>query len=257
MLPSQQFGALPLHSATDLVTAAVHDIEEAWTQGKIASILTLNVQGAFDSVLPGRLIHRLQEQRWPHNIQKWVASFLTDRSATLKLDGTMSDPLLLSCGLPQGSPASPVLFMLYIEPLFRIGPLERHKSRFGYADDLCLLATSHSFSTNCDILENDYTELATWASSEGLTFDSGKSELLHLTRKRTSENPPISLRSSPSTHRISPTSTKESLKWLGVHFDHRLSFTIHAKTMAAKAHPIASHIRSLSNTVRGARPHLL
>src|SRR6266480_3389130 len=117
VLPRQQFGALPLRSATDLVAAAVHDIEEAWSRGKVVSMLTLGVQGALDTVLPGLLIRRLQDQKWPCNIQKWVASFLTDRSATIKLDGISGNTLLLSHGLPQGSPASPILFMLYIEPI--------------------------------------------------------------------------------------------------------------------------------------------
>lgn len=55
-LHPQQFGALPLRSATDLATALILDIEEAWSRGLKASMLTLDVQGAFDAVLSGRLI---------------------------------------------------------------------------------------------------------------------------------------------------------------------------------------------------------
>ena len=59
VLHSQQFGALPLCSATDLTAALVHDVEEAWAWGLKASMLTLDVQGAFDAVLPGCLVGRL------------------------------------------------------------------------------------------------------------------------------------------------------------------------------------------------------
>jgi len=60
VLHPQQFGALPLRSATDLAAALIHDVEEAWSRGLKASMLTLDVRGAFDAVLPGRLIRRLQ-----------------------------------------------------------------------------------------------------------------------------------------------------------------------------------------------------
>lgn len=51
VLHPQQFGALPLRLATDLAVALVHNVEEAWARGLKASILTLDVQGAFDAVL--------------------------------------------------------------------------------------------------------------------------------------------------------------------------------------------------------------
>ena len=59
VLHPQHFGALPLCSATDLTAALVHDVEEAWAWGLKASMLTLDVQGAFDAVLPGCLVGRL------------------------------------------------------------------------------------------------------------------------------------------------------------------------------------------------------
>jgi hypothetical protein len=80
VLASQQFGALLLRSAVDLTTCLTHDVEEAPAQGYTASLLTLDVKGAFDTVLPGRLVRRLREQGWPSNLVQWVASFATGRS---------------------------------------------------------------------------------------------------------------------------------------------------------------------------------
>ena len=83
ILHPQHFGALPLHSATDLAAALVHNVEQTWVCKKKASMLTLDVQGAFDAVLPGRLVLRLQGQGWPTNIVCWVASFTQGRTASL------------------------------------------------------------------------------------------------------------------------------------------------------------------------------
>jgi hypothetical protein len=57
VLASQQFRALPLCSVVDLTTCLLHDVEQALNQGKTASLLTLDIKGAFDGVLPGRLVY--------------------------------------------------------------------------------------------------------------------------------------------------------------------------------------------------------
>lgn len=55
VLASQQFGALPLRSAIDLTTCLLHDAEQALNQKQTATLLTFDVKGAFDGVLPGGL----------------------------------------------------------------------------------------------------------------------------------------------------------------------------------------------------------
>jgi len=138
---SQQFGALPLRSSVDLTTCLTHDVEKALASGYKASMLTIDVKGAFDAVLPGRLAYRLREQGWPDHLVRWVYSFATQRTVRIRLDGETGPEIAIQCGLPQGSPVSPILFMLYIAPLFWLGAPAR---RFGYADDIALLAISKS-----------------------------------------------------------------------------------------------------------------
>src|SRR5205809_6898185 len=105
-----------------------------------------------------------------------------DRSATIKLDGKSGKPFMLTQGLPQGSPVSLCLFMLYIQPIFHCLSPPQLKSRFGYIDDICLLAASHSLPANCETLKHEYTNLTSWACTEGLAFNTKKTDLLYLTR---------------------------------------------------------------------------
>ncbi|KAI0993699.1 hypothetical protein K3495_g14485 [Podosphaera aphanis] len=53
VLASQQFRAVPLRSATDLTACLVHDVETALNSKLTSSVLTLDVKGTFDGVLPG------------------------------------------------------------------------------------------------------------------------------------------------------------------------------------------------------------
>lgn len=77
VISQQQFGALQKHSATDLVGCLIHNIEVARSKGNLASLLTIDVKGAFDTVLPGRLIQRLQEQGWP--LQNYPTTYPVSR----------------------------------------------------------------------------------------------------------------------------------------------------------------------------------
>jgi Reverse transcriptase (RNA-dependent DNA polymerase) len=73
---------------------------------------------------------------------RWVASFVSQRSAAVRLDGETGATVQIQSGLPQGSPTSPILFMLFMQPLFSLGSRDRKRARFGYADDISLLMES-------------------------------------------------------------------------------------------------------------------
>jgi endonuclease/exonuclease/phosphatase (EEP) superfamily protein YafD len=145
ILASQQFGALPLRSAVDLTTCLLYNVEQALNQSKTASLLTFDIKGAFDGVLPGRLVYRLRTQGWPDNLVRWITSFITGRTVQIRLDEELGPKTRIFCGLPQGSPISPILFMLFLAPLFWIGKL---KARFGYANNRAFLAISLFLEAN-------------------------------------------------------------------------------------------------------------
>ncbi|POS84553.1 hypothetical protein EPUL_002906 [Erysiphe pulchra] len=132
----QQFGALPKRSANDLVSCVVHDIEEARCQGWASTLVTLDIQGAFDSVLHNRLLWRMQAQGWPDMILQWTRSFLMNRSVQVRYPGGVTSPKGLVCGVPQGSPISPLLSLLYMAEPMRSGT---SRARFSYADDFRIL----------------------------------------------------------------------------------------------------------------------
>lgn len=246
---TQQFGALPLRSAVDLTTCLTHDVEDALSKGLKASLLTMDVKGAFDAVLPGRLIRRLREQGWPDYLVRWIQSFATQRTVKIRLDGEIGPQTNIYCGLPQGSPVSPILFMLYIAPLFGFGSTQ---SRFGYADDIGLLAISNDLQSNCNKLQTDMQEALDWGATEGITFDPKKSELIHFTRSRKDPPPATSPQIITGTNHIKESTTP--LRWLGVYYDRKLRFVGHVKSMTAKALKVASALRSLGKTTRGVPP---
>ena len=128
------------------------------------------------------------------------------------------------------------------------------KARFGYADDVGLLVISPSLDTNSRSLSDLSQEALNWGSTEGITFDPAKSELMHFSRRRADKNPTTTPSVAAGPIQVSEGSTRLYLRWLGVL---KLTFKWHAKEMASKALIVANARRSLGNTVTGVPPHLL
>jgi hypothetical protein len=146
------------------------------------------------------------------------------------------------CGLSQDLLVSPILFLLYISPLFRLG---RPKARFGYADDAAILAISLSLEINCQSLLESLQEILNWGSTEGITFAPDKYELIHFTRRIADQDPSCTLSVSAGQITISENTTRPYLRWLGFLFDKKLSFKYHVKDLASKALTIANALRKV------------
>ena len=247
ILARNQCSAVSRRSATDLTTALAADVEKAWSQKLVAGMVTVDVKGAFDGVLGNRLTRRLREQGWPDLLVRWIRSFLSERTACIHLDKTRSEAFPVLCGLPQGSPISPILFLLYVEPFLRLS-----KGRFGYADDGSLLVTGKTVQEVNTRLQRQLDLTFAWGRENGVVFDVSKTELQYFHRKRDASRDPAVY--SPDGTAIPP---NESTRWLGVHFDRKMSFKEHVRKACIRARAITDHINRLCRTVQGAKPGLV
>ncbi|EDN09180.1 conserved hypothetical protein [Histoplasma mississippiense (nom. inval.)] len=244
----QHGGALPRRSAMDLVAAFTHEVEAAFAQNKEVSMVTMDVQGAFDAVLRRRLLQRMAQQGWPRELLQLIDSFLTECRAQVRLEGTTTAAHQMQCGTPQGSPLSPILFLLYLAELL----WQNSELRFGYADDLNIWRATHSLDNNATLLRQDIQSILRWGEINKVAFAPEKLEMIHLTRKRYNEAPAVVVSEDLTVHPVTaPAGQEPALRWLGVHFDRRLTWRPHVSTRAKKARAVAQHIRSLGKTRDG------
>jgi hypothetical protein len=132
----------------DLVTAFTADAEAALAVKKEVTMITIDVQGAFDILLAKRLLTRMTKQGWPLPLLTLVRSFLSDRKVRVRLEKAITPEYKITYGTPQGSPLSPVLYMLYLAELLS----QDTTLRFKYADDICLYRATTSLDTNIELL---------------------------------------------------------------------------------------------------------
>ncbi len=198
----------------DLAACLTHDIEAALDKGLTATVVTMDTKGAFDSVPRRRLMFRMREQGWPDSLVRSVGSFMEQRTARIRLDGATTADFSRSCGLPQGSPASPPLFMLYMAEALNEDP----ERRFSYADDIALFAASHSWERNAEILREDVSRILGWGARNKVSFDPEKCELMHFSRRRTTPQAPDIVVGDFAIKQVEG----KALRWLGVWFDRKL-----------------------------------
>ncbi|KAI0994911.1 hypothetical protein K3495_g13269, partial [Podosphaera aphanis] len=245
IIACDQCSAVGHRSASDLTTALVCDVRQAWRDKKVAGVVTVDVKGAFDGVLRNRLIYRLRTQGWPNCLIKWVSSFFSERFVRIFLDQVTTDPLPVVCGLPQGSPVSLILFLLYVEPLLRLS-----RGRFGYADDAAFYSSAKTLRDCHTKLQRQLDISRAWASDNGIQFDMGKTELIYFHGKRKFEEPSLQAEGTE----IRPNG---NFKWLGILFDQKLSFKDHVRFACQRARVVIDHVRRLCNTTCGVSPGLL
>ena len=228
-----------------------HDIESAWNHQRVATFLCIDVKGFFDNVNHDRLVRVMWEKGFPIPIVKWVRSFLTERSTAISLDGSTLPFAPVNIGIPQGSPVSPVLSIIYASEV--IEKLISHPSipvaPKAYIDDLGILAISSSLQDNVSTLEKAFHHTVHSLAEIGMTIDPTKLELQHFSRRPTDSVLPalhVDTDGSPIT-----VTAPKTLRWLGFFLDKRLSFRMHVKIMANRASSVINGLRCLGNTVRG------
>ncbi|CAD7067500.1 unnamed protein product, partial [Tilletia caries] len=236
VVPWTQFGGVPHRSTTDAGVALVHDVHAGWAQSTrlTTSVLTFDIVGAFDNPDPGRLIRLLWKSGFPAPLVRFVAWWLRQRSAQIKLDGVVGDHFAHTSGLPQGSPLSLICFVIYTSPLWDCLP--EGVRLFGYVDDGALEVQGSSIQDNCNALEEAYAAAVTWASDNGLCFDPAKRELIHFP-PRTRTRPellPVRLGPTPADV-VEPVQWDSTVKWLGIWLSPTLDWAPHVRKLVARA----------------------
>ena len=226
LLSNCQFGFRPKSSTQEALLSVTNDWHKLLENDHQVATVFFDVKKAFDSVPHPQIISSLQAVGICGNLLHWTKDYLTNREQRVVLEGTMSDPVAVTSGVPQGSILGPLLFNIFMNSIANIN-LSTNAKLILYADDILLYKPINSTIETQD-LQGDVNEINSWMQSHGLTANHSKTKLLTITRSTRT----IPMNIDINNHRISPCDT---VKYLGVTINNDLKWACHIHNTCKKA----------------------
>ena len=222
-LDPRQFGNIRGSSTTHYLVSLMDTILRGMDKPrKCATLCTIDFSKAFDRVNHNVVIHKLIKYGVDEAILSTVISFLSDRTQSVRIGPCISEELLLTCGVPQGTKLGPLIFLTLVNDA-----LMDFDQRWKYVDDLSILEvrSTSGVSTLADHLD----KLTCWSKENDMKFNVQKSKTMSTDFSKNRANP-------PSLHlNNQPMEDTNCLKLLGVLIQANLKWDSHISDVVSRA----------------------
>ena len=252
LLNHNQGGSLPSLSSFDACAALVDKVRTLQRPGRKLSSLFLDIKGGFDNVDADILCRALRSKGVAHYLVAWIKSFLSGRSSCLLFQGSPRVFSPVSVGIPQDSPISPLLFVIYVSPL-HISLL--HSLVLSYVDDFALTTSSLSYRTKSHSLQAAFGTIPAIAHARKIDFSVPKTELIHW-RTPVQSDPPGAPLPPPVALDGQICFPSDKLRLLGYWFVPNIFSSAHFSRRLALSQAAFAAIRHLSSAGGGFPPHI-
>ena len=163
VIAEEQHGFVKKRSTTTNLMCYVSTLVEKIEKRQQVDAIYVDFSKAFDK-LPQRLaVEKLKRIGLPDWLTQWIWSYLTGRSAFVRLGDTVSESFDISSRVPQGTHLGPLIFVLFINDLCKL----LKSPKFMYADDLKTFRAITSL-LDCCALQSDIDLISEWCGINGM-----------------------------------------------------------------------------------------
>ena len=224
-MSARQYGFMPQRSTEDSLYDLMGHIRGKLRLKKLITVISLDIEGAFDSAWWPAIKVRLKEENCPGNIRKVLSSYLQDRRVEVRYGGE-AHSISTNKGCVQGSIGGPILWNLLLDPLLQ-GLTERGDYCQAFADDIVLVIDG---DTALEVQRQANAALAyvgEWGVKNKLKFAPHKTQAMVVTKKLKFDEPLLSMGG------VGIAMSKD-IKILGVTIDSCLTFNKHIANICKK-----------------------
>ena len=199
------------HAITDIVTTAYENMGNNHYTG----LIFLDLKKAFDTLNHNILISKLNHYGIRGVAHSLLSSYLTNRKQSVTNNNYCSTPLKINNGVPQGSTLGPLLFLIYLNDL------ENNilTSPRLFADDTCICVNADTISNLEYLINSELLRVNNWLKANKLILNALKSKALIILPKTRQQAPNLEI-----TIDSCQISVVESVKYLGIYLDNKLTF---------------------------------
>jgi len=196
------------------ITSIYDELLRNFDNKLITCSLFPDLSKAFDCCDQGILFDKLYRygiRGVSHNL---FSNFLHNRMQCTKVWAFQSSYKRISCGVPQGSVLSPLLFLIYINDITKASTF--HTTLFD--DDINLHMSNCCFNVLQTTVNLELCKIDHWLRANKLSLNCKKTNFMLLTSRK---HNPASFKVTIYNHNISP---EDNLKYLGVLLDNKVSW---------------------------------
>lgn len=234
--------------STEILYRICEEMDIARGKGWVPTVVSLDVEKAFDSVWHDGLRHKLGSIGLPVKLCRLLSSFITDRTVAVKVGASISHPVRLEAGTPQGSVLSPLLYLIYVNDL-PIRPTDNCRAG-QFADDMNVWTSSRTHHQTRVRLSKALGEIERWCSKWRIKLNVAKTQLVPFTTSQKWGNLGLKLFGQDIQ-------CQNSLKVLGVTFNRCMRTSAHCRLKAAAAMRKTNLLRVVSGRNWGANQRTL
>ena len=228
LLSSCQSGFRSLHSTITALLEATNSWSVNIDNGFLNGVVFIDLKKAFDTIDHEIILRKMSYFGANQETITWFQSYLSNRTQRCNVNGRLSTPRTITCGVPQGSILGPLLFLMYINDLPNC---LREASPRMFADDTNITLTAKTLTELKLALTPELSNLNCWLRANRLSLNVAKTELMIIgSRQR------LNTQCYEVDIRIDDEMIKrvDRTKSLGLTIDDRLSWSNHVDEICRK-----------------------
>lgn len=213
------------HNTTTAFLKIHDDIHKEVDKKGIALLLLIDFSKAFDRVSHNRLLRKLSlNYNFSSAAVRLIQSYLSNRTQHVAIGETLSQPINILSGVPQGSVLGPLLFSLFINDLPSV---LTHCHIHMFADDVQLYIFSSSMCIDelARLMNEDLERISEWSNRNLLPINVDKTKAMCIKRSRLTGDKPLIFLNGESVEYVEKTVNLGFVVTSDLEWDHQINHT--------------------------------